>query len=563
MGMLYSRDSGGFPDVLETVAKGFKAARNRLKGRTEITAEVVDDALRDIRVSLLEADVAFEVVKRFVARVREKAVGEVVDTKVKTAKGKVQVTPQDHFIKICHDELEGLMGPVDTSLRYAERGPTGIMMVGLQGSGKTTTAGKLANKLKKDGKRPMLVAADIYRPAAVDQLKILGAQLGVPVFHEAGLQPPELCRRALEAAAHEKANVVIYDTAGRLAIDDALMTELEQIKGAVAPQNILLVCDAMIGQDAVKTAAEFDRRLALDGFILTKLDGDARGGAALSIKEVTGKPIKFLGLGETLDRLEEFRPEGLASRILGFGDVVGLMKDFEQHVDAEKAEADAEKILSGAFTLQDFVEQIQLVRKMGPLGELMEKFPLFGELPEGFQFDDGALHKIVAMVGSMTAAERARPDTLTDPRIKRVAKGSGRTEKEVRDLLKQFNAMRAVMKQVGSAPGLLSRLPGVKNLMGLRQMQGKGMEDLLGADAGALEQLMGGGMDQAAMARAAGLPKGYTPPMAAGAMARARLMGYAPEPVAGVGESKASRDARNKKRKAERQARKKARKKNR
>ncbi|HET9551967.1 MAG TPA: signal recognition particle protein [Anaeromyxobacteraceae bacterium] len=547
--------------MLETVSKGFKAARNKLKGRTEITAEVVDEALRDIRVSLLEADVAFDVVKRFVARVREKAVGEVVETKVKTAKGKLQVTPQDHFVKICHDELEGLMGPVDTSLRFAERGPTGIMMVGLQGSGKTTTAGKLANRLKKAGKRPMLVAADIYRPAAVEQLKVLGEQLGVPVFHQPGVQPPELCQAALAAAAHEKANVVIYDTAGRLAIDDALMTELDLIKAGVAPQNILLVVDAMIGQDAVKTAAEFDRRLALDGFILTKLDGDARGGAALSIKEVTGKPIKFLGMGETLDRLEEFRPDGLASRILGYGDVVGLMKDFEQHVDAEKAEADAEKILSGDFTLADFVEQIQLVRKMGPLGELMEKFPLFGELPEGFQFDDKALEKIVAMVGSMTTVERARPDTITEPRIKRIARGSGRQEKEVRDLLKQYHAMRAVMKQVGSAPGLLSRLPGVKQLMQLRQLQGKGMEDVLGADAGALGALGGGGMDPAALAMApAGLPKGYTPPMPAGAMARARLMGYAPEPVAAVGESAKERDARKKKRKQERQARKKARK---
>ncbi len=547
--------------MLETVSKGFKAARNRLKGRTEITAEVVDEALRDIRVSLLEADVAFDVVKRFVARVREKAVGEVVETSVKTARGKVKVSPQDHFIKICHDELEGLMGPVDTSLRFAERGPTGIMMVGLQGSGKTTTAGKLASRLQRDGKRPMLVAADIYRPAAVEQLRVLGRQLGVPVFHQAGVQPPELCRLALAAAAQEKANVLIYDTAGRLAIDDTLMVELEQIKAGVAPHNVLLVVDAMIGQDAVKTAAEFDRRLALDGFILTKLDGDARGGAALSIKEVTGKPIKFLGMGETLDRLEEFRPEGLASRILGFGDVVGLMQDFEQHVDAEKAEADAQKILSGEFTLADFVEQIQLIRKMGPLGELMEKFPLFGDLPEGFQFDDQALHKIVAMVGSMTQAERLRPDSITEPRLKRIARGSGRTDKEVRDLLKQYHAMKAVMKTLGSAPGLLSRLPGIKNLMGLRKLQGKGMEDVLGADAAALEA-MDGGMDPAAMARMAGLPKGYTPPMPAAAMARARLMGYAPEPVA-VAESAKDRDARARKRKAERQARKKNRKKNR
>jgi signal recognition particle subunit SRP54 len=548
--------------VLETVSKGFKAARNKLKGRTEITPEVVDEALRDIRVSLLEADVAFDVVKRFVARVREKAIGEVVDTKVKTQKGTVRVTPQDHFVKICHDELEALMGPVDTSLRDAPKGrPTGVMMVGLQGSGKTTTAGKIANRLLKEGKKPLLVAADVYRPAAVDQLKVLGEKLGVPVFHEAGVTPPEMCRHALAAAEREKASAIIYDTAGRLAIDEALMAELEEIKQAVAPENILLVADAMIGQDAVKTASEFDRRLALDGFILTKLDGDARGGAALSIKEVTGKPIKFLGMGEALDKLEEFRPEGLASRILGFGDIVGLVKDFEQHVDEETAEAEAQKILSGDFTLDDFVNQIQLVRKMGPLGELMEKFPLFGELPEGFQFDDQALGKIVAMVHSMTAEERRRPDSITEPRVKRIARGSGRTDKEVKDLLKQYNAMRAVMKQVGSAPGLLARLPGVKQLMQLRKLQGKGMEDVLGEDAAAVEQAMHGGLVPPEAARAMGLPKGYTPPLPAGAMARARLMGYAPEPIST--ESPKDRDARKKKRKQERQARKKNRKRNR
>jgi signal recognition particle subunit SRP54 len=548
--------------VLETVSKGFKAARNKLKGRTEITTEVVDEALRDIRVSLLEADVAFDVVKRFVARVREKAVGEVVDTKVRTQKGTLRVTPQDHFVKICHDELEALMGPVDTSLRDAPKGrPTGVMVVGLQGSGKTTTAGKIANRFLKDGKKPLLVAADVYRPAAVEQLQVLGQQLGVPVFHEGGISPPEMCRRALAAAEREKADAVIYDTAGRLAVDDELMAELEEIKKAVAPENILLVADAMIGQDAVKTASEFDRRLALDGFILTKLDGDARGGAALSIKEVTGKPIKFLGMGEALDRLEEFRPEGLASRILGFGDIVGLVKDFEQVVDEETAEAEAQKILSGDFTLDDFVSQIQLVRKMGPLGELMEKFPLFGELPEGFQFDDKALGKIVAMVHSMTAGERRRPDSITDSRLKRIAKGSGRAEKEVKDLLKQYNAMRGVMKQIGSAPGLLARLPGVKQLMQLRKLQGKGMEDVLGEDAAAVEQALQGGMVPPEAARAMGLPKGYTPPVAAGAMARARLMGYAPEAIST--ESAKDREARKRKRKQERQARKKNRKRNR
>ncbi len=548
--------------MLDTVAKGFKAARNRLKGRKEITSEVVDDALRDIRVSLLEADVSFEVVKRFVARVREKAVGEVVETKVATKKGMVKASPQDHFIKICHDELEALMGPVDTSLKLKDRGVSGVMMVGLQGSGKTTTAGKLANRFLKEGRKPLLVAADIYRPAAVDQLRILGEQLHVPVFHQTGLQPPELCRRALEHAAREKVDVVIYDTAGRLAIDEPLMQELEDIKKAAQPDNILLVCDAMIGQDAVRTASEFDRRLALDGFILTKLDGDARGGAALSIKEVTGKPIKFLGMGEQLDKLEEFRPDGLASRILGFGDIVGLMKDFEQHVDDEKAEEDAKKLLSGDFTLDDFVSQIRLVRKMGPLGELMEKFPLFGELPEGFQFDDQALSKIVAMVDSMTKAERLRPDLVSEPRTKRIARGSGRSEKEVKDLLKQYQTMRGVMKTIGDAPGLLSRLPGIKQLFQLRQMQGKGMEDVLGDEAADVQRALQGGVDPALAGQMAGLPKGYQPRMPAGAMARARLMGYSPDPIAS-NESAADRERRKKKRKQERQSRKKNRKKNR
>jgi signal recognition particle subunit SRP54 len=365
--------------MLETVTKGFKAARNRLMGKAELTPEIVDESLRDIRVALLEADVAFDVVKKFVARVREKAVGETVQTTV-TDKGgkKVKVAPGDHFVKICHDELEALMGPVDTSipLKPKGQGVSGIMMVGLQGSGKTTTTGKIANKLKKDGRKLLLVAADIYRPAAVDQLKVLGAQLDVPVFHEAGLQPPELAKKAYEKAKAEKLDTVIIDTAGRLAIDEALMGELDAIKAGVAPDATLLVCDAMIGQDSVRTADTFNKRIGIDGFILTKLDGDARGGAALSIKEITGKPIKFLGMGEGMDKLEEFRPDGLASRILGFGDIVGLMKDFEGVVDEKKAEEDAKKLLSGNFSMKDFVEQIRTVRRMGPLKDLLEKFQI-------------------------------------------------------------------------------------------------------------------------------------------------------------------------------------------
>src|SRR6266851_5454138 len=312
--------------MLDAVTKGFKAAKHKLTGKAELSEANIDDALRDIRVALLEADVEFNVAKRFLARVKEKALGEVVATAATDKKGrKVQASPGDHFIKICHDELENLMGPVDTSLQLGRKGdrPAGVMLVGLQGSGKTTTVAKLANLLLKQGKKPLMVAADIYRPAAVEQLKQLGQKLDIPVFHEENTKPPDMAQHALTYAGQKNRDVVLYDTAGRLAIDEEMMSELEQIKSRVEPDDILLVADAMIGQDAVKTAGEFDRRLSLSGFVLTKLDGDARGGAALSIKEVTGKPIKFIGMGEALDKLEEFRPEGLASRILGFGDIGG------------------------------------------------------------------------------------------------------------------------------------------------------------------------------------------------------------------------------------------------
>jgi signal recognition particle subunit SRP54 len=512
--------------MLDTVAKGFKTARNRLRGRAEITEEVVEEALRDIRVALLEADVEFGVVKQFVADVRQKALGEVVQTKVEDTKGKaLRVTPADHFVKICHDQLEALMGPVDTSIKFKPKGTTGVMMVGLQGSGKTTTAAKLANKLLKEGKKPLLVAADVYRPAAVDQLQVLGEKLGVPVYHDPAARPPQMCKRAFEEAQRLHRDVVIMDTAGRLAIDEDMMRELEEIKTSTGPENILLVADAMIGQDAVKTAAEFDRRLTIDGFILTKLDGDARGGAALSIKQVTGKPIKFLGMGETLDKLEEFRPEGLAGRILGFGDIVGLMKDFEGVVDEKKAEEDAEKILTGNFSLQDFVDQIRLVKKMGSLNDLLEKFPLFGELPEGITFDDKELTKIEAMVDSMTPAERKRPDLFNESRMARVARGSGRKDQDVKELLAKYNAMRGMMKQIGSAEGLMSRLPGFRQLAQLRQMKGMDLSEIFGGPKG-----NGGAMPAMPMEapRPAGLPRGYTPAMDPNARARARLMGYAP-----------------------------------
>jgi signal recognition particle subunit SRP54 len=546
--------------MLETVTKGFKAARNRLAGKAELTPELVDESLRDIRVSLLEADVSFDVVKRFVARVREKSVGQLVQTTVTDKDGrKHKISGGEHFIKVCHDELEALMGPVDTTLALKPKGQlSGIMMVGLQGSGKTTTTGKLASRLLKEGRRPLLVAADIYRPAAVDQLKVLGQRLGVPVFHEPNVQPPQLALQGYAAAKEQKCDVVIIDTAGRLAIDEQLMTELESIKGNVQPDNILLVCDAMVGQDAVRTAVEFDRRLSLSGFILTKLDGDARGGAALSIKEVTGKPIKFLGMGEAMDRLEEFRPEGLASRILGFGDIVGLMKDFESVVDEKRAEEDAKKLLSGRFSMKDFVEQIRMVRKMGPLKDLLEKFPLFGDFTEQLNPDEKELHKIEAMYDSMTEKERLDPTLINDSRVGRIAKGSGRKKEEVRELLNKFEMMQKVMGSIGQNPGLLGRIPGFRQLGQLSKLKGTDMSSLFGGDTQAMEAMMGGG--------GAGMPMqmpqlapGYTPPMGKDAMARARLMGYSMTPQKSVDDRE--RDALKERRKRERQNKKKNRKK--
>ncbi len=541
--------------MLDAVAKGFKAAKNKLTGKAELTEANIDDALRDIRVALLEADVEFNVAKRFLARVKEKALGQVVQVSVADKKGKrLEAAPGDHFIKICHDELEALMGPVDVSLQLSRKGerPAGIMLVGLQGSGKTTTVAKLANLLLKRGKKPIMVAADIYRPAAVEQLKQLGEKLEIPVFHEENVKPPEMAQHALAFAGEKNRDVILYDTAGRLAVDEEMMAELEKLKARAEPENILLVADAMIGQDAVKTAAEFDRRLDLAGFILTKLDGDARGGAALSIKEVTGKPIKFIGMGEALDKLEEFRPEGLASRILGFGDIVGLMKDFEGVVDEKKAEEDAEKILSGKFDLHDFVEQIKLVKKMGSVNELLEKFPLFGELPEGITFDDKELVRVEAMIASMTPTERKNPAAFFlsggDERIARIARGSGQKKENVRALFDRFFAMQRVMKQLGGGPGapgmnLLQRLPGFRNIAQLNALKGMPPEDV---------------------AALFGLPKEMTQMPPAGgkgshsaALARQRLMGMSGQPARIISDEEKKRL--REKRKKERQNKKRSR----
>jgi signal recognition particle subunit SRP54 len=527
--------------MFETLTKGFRSAKQRLSGVAELTDDVIDEALRDVRMSLLEADVEFKVTKRFLERVKEAARGEQVQLRAKSKEyGVKQITPEQAFVKICQDELTGMMGPVDTDLRWAKKGPTGIMVVGLQGSGKTTTVGKLAHYLERaHGKKPLLVAADVYRPAAVDQLQTLGERLGMPVFNVAGADPVSICARAVDFAHENACDTILFDTAGRLAIDEPLMQELEDIDKAVQPANVFLVLDAMTGQDAVNTAETFNQRLNLDGVILTKLDGDARGGAALSVKEVTGKPIKFLGMGESLDKLEEFRPEGLASRILGMGDIVGLVKDFEQVVDSEKAEEDAVRMLKGKFDMQDFLEQIRMIQKMGSLKDLFDKLPFFsGGMPEGINLDDRELTKIEAMINSMTPQERRNPTVFVstsweeitansgkkakrrradyDPsRVRRISRGSGRDEDEVKELLHKFAMMRQMMVQLGASTGLMGKIPGLKQFSQMKKLAGLDLGALMGgegaaAGGGALGALAGGG-GMPGM-QVPGLPPGYTMP---------------------------------------------------
>ena len=489
--------------MFETLTKGFRAARQHLQGMRELDEDSVAEALRSVRISLLEADVEFGVVKAFLGRVKENVLGEVVQTRIKHKGRKRAVSAEQHFIKACYDELEALMGPVDTSLRYAPYGITKVMMIGLQGSGKTTTSAKLAHFLAtQHAKRPMLVAADVYRPAAVEQLKVLGRQLDVPVYSEEGsTSPPDICERAVAFARANKCDLLIYDTAGRLAIDDQLMGELEEIRTRTAPENTFLVIDSMIGQDAVKTAREFNERIGIDGVVLTKMDGDARGGAALSVKHVTGKPIKFVGMGEGLGALEEFRPEGLSSRILGFGDIVGLMKDFEQVVDEKQAEDDARRMLEGRFTLVDFLEQIRTIKRMGSLNDLFDKLPFFPDgLPDGVNIDDRELVKVEAMIQSMTPAERTDPRIIKASRARRIARGSGRGEKEVEELLVKFETMQRMMGSIGGSPGFWGNLPGIKQL---RQMKAINENDLQGMMGG-----MQGGPGMPGMPAMPGLPGG-------------------------------------------------------
>lgn len=429
--------------VFSGLSEKLEQVFRRLRGKGRLTEADVDEALKEVRRALLGADVNFQVVKEFVGRVRERAVGQDV---LKS------LTPAQQVVKIVREELAALMGGVQSKINISSRPPTVIMLVGLHGAGKTTTAAKLASYLRRQGRRPLLVAADVYRPAAVKQLQVLGAQLDIPVF-SAGekMNPVDIARAAVEHAGSAGRDVVILDTAGRLHVDDDLMGELEEIKASVRPHEILLVVDAMTGQVAVEVAQSFHRRLGLDGVILTKLDGDTRGGAALSVKAVTGCPVKFAGTGEKLDALEPFHPDRMADRILGMGDVVTLIEKAQAEFDQEKAARLNERIRSAEFTLEDFLEQLQEVKKLGPLQQILSMLPGLGtpkKLKELGDIDDRELVRVEAVIRSMTPWERRHPERIDGSRRRRIARGSGTTVQDVNRVLKQFEQTKKMVRQL-------------------------------------------------------------------------------------------------------------------
>jgi signal recognition particle subunit SRP54 len=439
--------------MLDSLSARLTGVFDRLRGYGRLTEENVLEALREVRLALLEADVNFKVVKGFVDRVREKAVGQEVLR---------SLTPAQQVVKAVRDELVELLGGSGHRLAMAPHPPTVIMLVGLQGSGKTTSAAKLARFFQKQGQHPLLAAADIYRPAAIEQLKTLGAQLGIPVAGEAGETPVEICGRARREAAQRGLSPLILDTAGRLHIDEPMLDELRAIKREVAPHHVLLVVDAMTGQDAVTAAERFNAAVGIDAVVLTKMDGDARGGAALSVRAVTGRPVAFVGVGEKTEALEPFHPDRVAERILGMGDVLSLVEKAQAAVETAEAEALARKIRDETFSLEDFAAQLRQLRSMGPLGQLLEMVPFFKgkALPTELQGEERELRKYEAMIGSMTPEERLDPAIINGSRRLRIARGSGTSASDVNRLLKQYAQLRKMMKGLKQMEGRMGRLKG-------------------------------------------------------------------------------------------------------
>lgn len=437
--------------MFESLSDKLEGIFKKLKGRGLLKEEDVDVALKEIRLALLEADVNFKVVKDFVQHIRERAVGkEVLES----------LSPGQQVVKIVHDELCALLGTTNTRIQLAPNPPTVLMMIGLQGSGKTTTSAKLARIFKKEGRRPMLVAADLQRPAAIDQLVTLGKQLDIPVFHSKEMKDPvALSEEAVKRSKLDGRDIVIIDTAGRLHINEELMDQLRQIKARVAPKEVLLVADAMTGQDAVTMAKSFNEQIGIDGIILTKMDGDARGGAALSIRHITEKPIKFIGVGEKIDMLEPFHPDRIASRILGMGDVLTLIEQAQQSFDQKEAEKLQKKILEESFTFEDLRDQLKKIRSMGPLENLLGMIPGMNKAMKDVKVDEKEFVRIEAIINSMTPAERRNHNIINGSRKKRIALGSGTTTAEVNRLIKQYLDMKKMMKMFKGKKGF--RLPKV------------------------------------------------------------------------------------------------------
>lgn len=482
--------------MLENITSRFSDIVAGIRGR-KITEKNIGETVRDIRRALLEADVALPVVKDFIERVKEKALG------LKVIEG---VDSGQQFIKIVHEELSQLMGPVDPEIQWRKKGVTVILLAGLQGSGKTTTCGKLARYLRdKLDRRPVMVAADLQRPAAIEQLKVLGKQLDIPVFHEPNLSPPEVCERAVEHAAKMGCDTVLLDTAGRLHIDEALMTEIKEVAKRTKPDEIFLVSDAMTGQDAVNSAKHFNDSLELSGLILTKLDGDARGGAALSVKSITGKTIKFVGVGEKLDRLEVFHPDRMAQRILGMGDIVSLVERAEEKIDAKVREDMERKFREASFDLDDFLVQIQQMKKMGSLRDMLSHLPGIGAKVDQMNLQGNEVTIVESIIQSMTKTERARPETINTSRRMRIARGCGREVNDVNDLLKQFKMMKGLMDEMaGHGKGMFGKLKGI-NAMRKKIKSGDGMGQLMQGVPGVGGPMPPGGLE--------GMPGGMGPGM--------------------------------------------------
>ena len=439
--------------MFQTLSDKLQSVFKDLRGFGKLTEKNVADALREVRMALLEADVNYKVAKDFIERTKQRALGQEVLT---------SITPGQQIVKIVHDELVALMGGETGGAPGGHALPAGNwMMVGLHGSGKTTTCGKLAKWLAKQGRKPLLVACDVHRPAAIDQLETLGQQLQIPVFSKRDEKDVlKICKQAVAFAQAQDRNVVIFDTAGRLHIDEELVQELVRMKGALAPQEILLVADSATGQEAVNIAEHFDKALEITGIVLTKLDGDARGGAALSMRAVTNKPIKFAGTGEKLEDLEAFQAERMAGRILGMGDVVGLVEKAQDAFDAKKAEELQGKIADQSLNLEDFLSQLQQLKKLGPLENLLGMLPGMGKMQD-LSVGESQLKRTEAIIQSMTPVERQRPEILNAGRRTRIARGSGTSVAEVNDLLKQFNAMKKMMKEMGKMQKAMARKGGL------------------------------------------------------------------------------------------------------